>query len=260
MDSQFAEFNICVMENHKNKTVIIMPAYNAANTLKDTMDAIPDACYDEIILVDDCSQDDTVALARSLGIKVFQHETNKGYGGNQKLCYQEALNAGADIIVMLHPDNQYDATLIPFFTGFIDHGVCDFMLGARIRTRKEALQGGMPFYKYFSNRILTLLMNVVLGQNLAEGHSGFRVYHRKVLEKIPFEKNSNDFSFDAELIAQAVYHKFKLGDAPMPVRYFAEASSISFKDSSIYGLKILKTLSKYVLTKLKIKKSKLFDT
>ncbi|MEZ5472486.1 MAG: glycosyltransferase family 2 protein [Marinicella sp.] len=237
-----------------------MPAYNAEKTLQDTMDTIPADCYDEIILVDDCSADDTVKVAKSLGLTVFEHETNKGYGGNQKLCYQEALNAGADIIVMLHPDNQYDASLIPFFTGFIDHGVCDFMLGARIRTRKEALHGGMPFYKYFSNRVLTLLMNVVLGQNLAEGHSGFRVYHRRVLETIPFQDNADDFSFDAELISQAVYHGFKLGDAPMPVRYFTEASSISFKDSSIYGLKILNVLFKYTVTKLKIKKSKLFKS
>ena len=246
------------MENQKNKVVIIMPAYNAEKTLEDTLNAIPAGCYDEVILVDDCSKDGTVALAKSLGISVFEHEVNKGYGGNQKLCYQEALNAGADIIVMLHPDNQYDASLIPFFTGFIEHGVCDFMLGARIRTRKEALHGGMPFYKYFSNRMLTLMMNVILGQNLAEGHSGFRVYHRKVLETIPFANNADDFSFDAELITQAVYHGFKLGDAPMPVRYFSEASSISFKDSSIYGLKIISTLFKYLMTKWKIKKSPLF--
>ena len=246
------------MGHQKNKIVIIMPAYNAEKTLQATLDAIPKGCCDEIILVDDCSADGTVALARSLGLSVFEHDNNKGYDGNQKLCYREALNAGADIIVMLHPDNQYDASLIPFFTGFIDHGVCDFMLGARIRPRREALHGGMPFYKYFSNRMLTLMMNVILGQNLAEGHSGFRVYHRKVLEKIPFENNSDDFSFDAELITQAVYHGFKLGDAPMPVRYFSEASSISFKDSSIYGLKILKTLGKFLLTKSRIKKSTLF--
>lgn len=242
----------------KQKIVIVMPAYHAEKTLADTVAAIPPGCFDEIILVDDCSSDNTVEKARELGLTVFTHAVNKGYGGNQKLCYQEALKAGADVIVMLHPDNQYDAQLIPFFTGFIRKDVCDFMLGARIRTRKEALQGGMPLYKYLMNRLLTLIMNVVLGQNLAEGHSGFRVYHRRVLETIPFVDNADDFSFDAELITQAVYHGFKLGDAPMPVRYFSEASSISFKDSSIYGLKILSTLGKFILTKWKIKKSPLF--
>lgn len=244
--------------DQKQKITIVMPAYHAEQTLKDTVDAIPAGCYDEIILVDDCSTDNTVETARQLGLTVFTHDVNKGYGGNQKLCYQEALKAGADVIVMLHPDNQYDAQLIPYFTGFVEKGVCDFMLGARIRTRKEALHGGMPLYKYLSNRMLTLIMNVVLGQNLAEGHSGFRVYHRRVLEAIPFYDNADDFSFDAELITQAVYHGFKLGDAPMPVRYFSEASSISFKDSSIYGLKILSTLGKYILSKWKIKKSPLF--
>lgn len=247
------------MDTHqKQKIIIVMPAYHAEKTLQDTVAAIPDGCYDEIILVDDCSTDNTVAKAKDLGLTVFTHDINKGYGGNQKLCYQEALKADADVVVMLHPDNQYDAQLIPYFTGFVEKGVCDFMLGARIRTRKEALQGGMPLYKYLSNRMLTLIMNVVLGQNLAEGHSGFRVYHRRVLETIPFHDNADDFSFDAELITQAVYHGFKLGDAPMPVRYFSEASSISFKDSSIYGLKILSTLAKYILTKCKIKKSPLF--
>lgn len=244
--------------DQKQKIIIVMPAYHAEKTLKDTVDAIPTGCFDEIILVDDCSSDNTVETARQLGLTVFTHDVNKGYGGNQKLCYQEALKAGADVVVMLHPDNQYDAQLIPYFTGFVEKGVCDFMLGARIRTRKEALHGGMPLYKYLSNRMLTLIMNVVLGQNLAEGHSGFRVYHRRVLETIPFNDNADDFSFDAELITQAVYHGFKLGDAPMPVRYFSEASSISFKDSSIYGLKILSTLGKYILSKWKIKKSPLF--
>jgi len=235
-----------------------MPAYNAEQTLKQTVEAIPKDCFDKLILVDDCSKDKTVALAQELGIEVHQHEENTGYGGNQKTCYQAALKAKADIIVMLHPDNQYDASLIPFFTGFIEHGVCDFMLGARIRTRKEALHGGMPMYKYFMNRLLTLTMNIILGQNLAEGHSGFRVYNAKIFATIDYLNNADDFSFDAELITQSVYHGFKLGDAPMPVRYFSEASSISFKDSSVYGLKILSTLTKFIIQKLRIYRFKLF--
>jgi len=236
-----------------------MPAYNAEKTLKQTLDSIPKGSVDHVILVDDCSKDGTVNLAKELGIEVHEHEKNTGYGGNQKTCYQAALAAGADIVVMLHPDNQYDASLIPYFSGFVDHGVCDFMLGARIRTRKEALHGGMPMYKYFMNRLLTLTMNVILGQNLAEGHSGFRVYNAKIFESIDYQNNSNDFSFDAELITQSVYFGFKLGDAPMPVRYFSEASSISFKDSSIYGFKILSTLMKFILQKLRIYRFKIFQ-
>jgi len=242
----------------EQKTIIVMPAYHAEKTLADTVAQIPEDCCDEIILVDDGSTDKTVEVAQELGIKVFCNARNIGYGGNQKRCYQEALNAGADIVVMLHPDNQYDAQLIPYFVGFVKSGISDFMLGARIRTRQEALQGGMPLYKYLMNRLLTLLMNIVLGQNLAEGHSGFRVYSRQVLETIPFADNADDFSFDAELIAQAVFHGFKLGDAPMPVRYFPEASSISFKDSVVYGFKILKVLGKYTLARWKLKKFRLF--
>lgn len=235
-----------------------MPAYQAEKTLEDTISTIPENCFDEIILVDDASTDGTVDLAKKLNLKVFVNEKNLGYGGNQKKCYKEAINSDADIIIMLHPDNQYDASLIPYFIGFVKHGVCDMMLGSRIRTRKESLSGGMPFYKYFMNRILTLMMNVVLGQNLAEMHSGFRIYHRNVFERLMIDQNSNDFAFDAELIAQAVMAGFKLGDAPMPVRYFPEASSISFKDSTVYGLKILVLLGKVLIHQLKIKKVKLF--
>lgn len=235
-----------------------MPAYNAEKTLQKTLESIPDGSVDHVILVDDCSSDGTVELAKSLGIEVHEHKNNTGYGGNQKTCYKAALSANADVVVMLHPDNQYDASLIPFFTGFVDHGVCDFMLGTRIRTRREALMGGMPFYKYLMNRLLTLTMNIILGQNLSEGHSGFRVYSAKMLEHIPFEKNADDFSFDAELIMQAVYFGYKLGDAPMPVRYFMEASSISFKNSSIYGLKILKTLMKFIIQKTRLYKFDIF--
>jgi glycosyltransferase involved in cell wall biosynthesis len=240
------------------KTIIVMPAYHAEKTLRETVDSIPPGCYDELILVDDASTDNTVAEAEELGLTVFINEVNLGYGGNQKRCYQEALKREAELIIMLHPDNQYDASLIPFFKGFIEHGVCDMMLGSRIRTRKEALAGGMPFYKYLMNRLLTLMMNVVMGQNMAEMHSGFRIYHSRVLESVHFEGNADDFVFDAQLIAQAVQNGFKLGDAPMPVRYFPEASSISFKNSTIYGLKILGLLGQVLVHQFRLKKIKLF--
>lgn len=240
------------------KTIIVMPAYHAEQTLRETVASIPKGCFDELILVDDASTDDTVAVARELGLTVFVNEHNLGYGGNQKRCYQEALKRDAELIIMLHPDNQYDASLIPFFKGFVAHGVCDMMLGSRIRTRKEALAGGMPFYKYLMNRLLTLMMNVVMGQNLAEMHSGFRIYHRRVLDAVCFADNANDFVFDAQLIAQAVMQGLKLGDAPMPVRYFPEASSISFKDSTIYGLKILGLLGQVLVHQFKLKKVRLF--
>lgn len=234
------------MADRAQKVIVVMPAYNAEQTLERTLADIPEGAADEIILVDDASRDGTAALAGRLGLHVVRHERNRGYGGNQKTCYRTALERGADIVVMLHPDYQYDARLVPHFVGFVRTGICDVMLGARIRTRREALDGGMPVYKYAMNRVLTLVMNIVLGQNLAECHSGFRVYRREVLEAIPFELNSEDFGFDAEFLAQAAYHGFRLGDAPMPVRYFPEASSISFRDSTVYGLKILRVLAAYL--------------
>ena len=237
-----------------------MPAYNAARTVERTLRDIPAGVADEIILVDDASRDDTVAVAEGLGLRVIRHERNRGYGGNQKTCYRAALESGAEIVVMLHPDYQYDGRLIPYFVGFVRAGICDMMLGARIRTRREALSGGMPTYKYFMNRALTLVTNVVLGQNLAETHSGFRVYRRRVLETIPFEENSEDFAFDAEMIAQAAFHGFRLGDAPMPVRYFSEASSINFVDSSVYGLKTLKVLAAFLVQRSRLARLRRFAT
>lgn len=239
--------------------IVVMPAYNAVQTLEKTLADIPTGAADEIVLVDDASRDGTADLAEKLGLVVIRHERNRGYGGNQKTCYRTALERGADIVVMLHPDWQYDARLVPNFVGFLREGVCDVILGARIRTRREALRGGMPAYKYLMNRILTLVMNVVLGQNLAEGHSGFRAYRREVLETVDFEANSEDFGFDAEFLAQAAYHGFTLGDAPMPVRYFPEASSISFRDSVVYGNKILRVLAAFLLQRAGIARFEIFD-
>ncbi len=223
-----------------------MPAYNAADTLERTYRDIPEGVADEIILVDDLSRDNTVEVARSLGLTVVVHERNKGYGGNQKTCYQEALARGADIVVMLHPDFQYDARLVPYMVGFLKEGICDVILGSRIRTRREALSKGMPAYKYFFNRFLTILENLVLGQNLSEFHSGYRAYTREVLETVPFLNNSDDFVFDSEFLVQAVYFGFRLGDVPVPVRYFSEASSISFRRSVTYGTATISVLSKYI--------------
>jgi len=199
-------------------TVVVMPAYNAASTLRKTVQDLPQDAVDEIILVDDCSWDDTVAVALELGLTVIRHARNLGYGGNQKTCYQRALETEADFVVMVHPDYQYDARVIPAAVEILRLGICDCVLGSRIRTRREALSGGMPAYKYIANRFLTFTENVVLGQNLGDFHSGFRAYRRAVLETIPFERNSNDFVFDSQFLAQAVHFGFKLGDIPVPVR------------------------------------------
>jgi glycosyltransferase involved in cell wall biosynthesis len=239
--------------------VIVLHAYNAAATLKLTVQDIPQNCYKQIILVDDCSRDNTVEIANELGLTVIQHKTNKGYGANQKTCYDVALANGADVVVMLHPDYQYDARLIPSFLGFLETGVCDVMLGNRIRTRKEALESGMPTYKYISNRFLTIFENLVLGQNLGDFHSGFRCYTRQVLETIPYHKNSDDFVFDSQFLAQAAYFNFRIGDAPIPCRYFKEASSINFRRSTKYGLQTVSTMLKFGLAKTKLKKFDIFQ-
>ena len=242
----------------RKKVIVVMPAYNAATTLERTFLDIPPGTVDKVILVDDGSRDNTVEIATRLGLTVIRHERNEGYGGNQKTCYREALAQGADVVVMLHPDYQYDSRLIPYFLGYLELDICDVMLGNRIRTRQEVLRGGMPIYKYLSNRVLTILENVILGQNLGDFHSGFRVYRRKVLEVIPFEKNSNDFVFDSEFLAQAAYHGFRIGDAPVPVRYFPEASSIHFLGSLRYGFKTLGVLARYLLHRWRIVRCPLF--
>jgi len=242
----------------RGKTIAVMPAYNAATTLKQTVDDIPEGAVDEIILVDDCSSDNTVEVAKELGLTVIVHEQNKGYGGNQKTCYQHTLDAGADYVVMVHPDFQYDSRVIGVAVEILRLEIRDFIMGSRIRTRAEALKGGMPLYKYLANRGLTIFENMALGQNLGEFHSGFRAYRREVLETIPFENNSDNFVFDSQFLAQAVHFGFKLGDIPVPVRYFEEASSISFRRSMRYGLATLGVICVYWLNRLRLRRSKLF--
>ncbi len=242
----------------KTGTVAVMPAYNAAATLQKTIDDIPLGSVDEIVLVDDCSSDNTVELARELGLTVIAHERNQGYGANQKTCYRCALELGAEYVVMIHPDYQYDSRVIDAAVKILKLGICDCVLGSRIRTRNEALDGGMPAYKYVANRVLTTVENIALGQNLGDFHSGFRAYRREVLETIPFEHNSDDFVFDSQFLAQAVHFGFRIGDIPVPVRYFAEASSINFRRSTKYGLSTLGVLAKFWAHRLGIAKSKLF--
>lgn len=232
--------------NSRDKVVVVMPAYNAAKTIRKTVSDIPKHVVDEIIVVDDESHDETVNIAKKLGLSVAVHKKNVGYGGNQKTCYKEALKRDADIIVMIHPDYQYDATLTRELIGPIIAGRFDIMLGSRIRSRKEALAGGMPFYKYISNRMLTLLENIVLGLNLSEYHTGFRAFHRDVLETLPIERFSNDFVFDQQILIAAHVHGFRIGEIPVPVRYFSEASSINFVRSVRYGLMTVFTLFLYM--------------
>lgn len=230
----------------KPKVIVVLPAYQAEKTLKKTVSEIPTDIVDEIILVDDASNDETVKIGQSLNLIVEQHKLNKGYGGNQKTCYTLALQRGADIVVMLHPDYQYDPRLIPHFVDFIQNGYFDVMLGTRIRTRKEALAGGMPRYKYFANRILTLFQNLITGQNLSEWHTGMRAYSREVLEQIPYHQNSDDFVFDSQVLFQIIEFGFKIGEIPVPVRYFPEASSINFLRSVRYGLATVVTALRYL--------------
>ena len=237
---------------------IVLPAYNAELTLEATLLELPRNFATHVILVDDCSSDKTVAKARGLGISVIEHAKNRGYGGNQKTCYAAALNTDADIVIMLHPDNQYDARVAPVMASLIHLGICDVVLGNRIRTRAEALDGGMPLWKYIINRLSTFSENLVLGQSLGDFHSGFRAYSREVLERIPFIENSEDFAFDQELLIQAISFGFKIGDVPVPVRYFEEASSISFKRSVRYGMGAVSAFTAMRLHKLMVRKDKRF--
>jgi glycosyltransferase involved in cell wall biosynthesis len=242
-----------------HKVIVVMPAYNAEATLERTWRDLPRASVDEVILVDDGSIDHTVEIAERLGLTVIRHRQNRGYGANQKTCYRAALQHEAEIVAMIHPDYQYDARLLPVLIEFVDLGICDVMLGCRIRSRAEALEGRMPVWKYVANRLLTSVENVVLGQNLGDFHSGLRVYARKVLETVPFDRNSDDFVFDSQFLAQAAYFGFRIGDAPVPARYFPEASSIGPWRSLIYGCGTLGVLAQYLAQRIGIIRSPLFS-
>lgn len=235
-----------------------MPAYNAEKTLRQTYDELPHEYLDDVILVDDASSDHTASIARELNIKTIIHTENMGYGGNQKTCYREALKLGADIIVMLHPDYQYSPLLVTAISSMIVSGHYDVVLGSRI-LGGEALKGGMPLYKYISNRFLTFIENLILGVKLSEYHTGYRAFSRKVLETIPLEENSDDFVFDNEMITQAVYFGFKIGEISCPTKYFEEASSINFSRSIKYGLGVLWTSFKYLFKKLGVMDSSIFN-
>lgn len=234
---------------YKKKVVVVMPAYNAAKTLKKTYDEIDRNIVDEIILVDDASRDETPKLAKKLKIHTFIHPKNRGYGGNQKTCYAAALKLKADIVIMLHPDYQYTPKLIPSMAYLLAGGEYDVALGSRI-LGGQALKGGMPLYKYISNRFLTFTQNVLMGAKLSEYHTGYRAFTRKVLEAIPMEKNSDDFIFDNQMLSQIHYLGFRIAEVTCPAKYFAEASSINFVRSSKYGLGCLWTALQFRLSKM----------
>ncbi|MDI6767668.1 MAG: glycosyltransferase family 2 protein [Bacteroidota bacterium] len=242
------------------KVIVVMPAYNAERTLEPTIKDIPPNIVDEIILVDDASTDNTVEIAKKLGLTVVRHDMNRGYGANQKTCYKLALEHGADIIVMIHPDYQYDSRLTPYMVGLLKEGFLDVLLGSRIRTRKEVLAGGMPLYKYIANRMLTFVENICTGMNLSEWHTGFRAFTREVLETIPWENNSDDFVFDSQMLVQCVAFGVRIGEIPVPVRYHDSASSINWKRSIKYGVLTLFTLSQYLLHKIHLQKVPLFTS
>ena len=240
------------------KVAVVLPAYNAARTLRQTYQEIDRTLVDYVILVDDASKDNTVAVARDIGIHyIICHEKNKGYGGNQKSCYQKALELGADIIIMLHPDYQYTPALIKPMASIIANGVYPVVLGSRI-LGKGALKGGMPMYKYLFNRLLTVGQNILMRQKLSEYHTGYRAYHKSVLQSIPFGKNSDDFVFDNEVMARIFYAGFEVAEITCPTKYFKEASSINFRRSAIYGMGVIRVSIQYFMQKIGIATFKLF--
>lgn len=244
---------------HGKKIVVVLPAYNAALTLEKTYNEIPLELVDEVVLVDDNSKDNTIEIAQKLGIHhIIRHDSNKGYGGNQKTCYKKALELGADIIIMLHPDYQYTPRLIPAMASVIAYGVYPVVLGSRI-LGGGALKGGMPLYKYVSNRLLTFTQNLLLGEKLSEYHTGYRAFARHVFDAINIENNSDDFVFDNQMLSQIFMAGFRVAEITCPTRYFEEASSINFRRSVVYGLGVLQTSLQHFLHKHGLKRFALYE-
>lgn len=250
--------NVLWDKSKKPKIIVVLPAYNAEKTLKATHDDLPLDLISEVILVDDASKDSTIAKAKGLGITVYEHKNNKGYGGNQKTCYDQALKRQPDVVVMVHPDYQYDAKLVGVMCEAIVNGRADIMLGSRIQTRHQVLAGGMPRWKYFANRFLTLFENLTMGLNLSEYHTGYRAYSSEVLKTIPYKKFSDDFVFDQQILISALSYQFNISEIPVPCKYFKDASSINFRRSTKYGLQTLQTVAQYLLHTFGIIKSDLF--
>jgi glycosyltransferase involved in cell wall biosynthesis len=244
---------------HGKRIAVVLPAYNAARTLERTVEEVPREIVDEILLIDDHSKDETVQLAQRLGLRVFLHEKNFGYGRNQKTCYTEALRTDADVIIMLHPDYQYDPRLVLPMAGLIVTGVYDVVIASRILGGKTRT-GGMPLYKYIANRVLTLIQNFMLGAKLSEYHTGYRAFSRNVLLSLPLITNSDDFAFDNEMLVQSIYFGYRIGEISCPTRYFPEASSINFRRSVKYGFAVLWTSLRFRLQKWHLGKFRIFDS
>ncbi len=242
------------------KIIVVMPSYNASRTLKNTFKEIPFDIVDEVVLVDDFSDDQTVKIAQELGIDhIIRHDQNRGYGGNQKTCYREALKLGADIVVMIHPDYQYTPRLVPAMVSIITSGIYQVVLGSRI-LGKGALKGGMPLYKYVANRILTLVQNMLMSEKLSEYHTGYRAFSREVLQSINYEANSDDFIFDNQMLSQIFYAGYEIAEVTCPTKYFPQASTIGLRKSIFYGIGVLSTSLKYLLQRLGLWRFKIYET
>ncbi len=240
------------------RIVVVMPAYHAGRTLEATWRDLPHDIVDQVVVVDDASDDDTVAVARSLGLDVILHPHNMGYGANQKTCYREAMARSADIVVMVHPDYQYDPRLVTAMAGMVASGIYDMVLGSRI-LGSGALRGGMPLWKFLANRLLTLFENVMLGAHLSEYHTGYRAYSRSLLDALPWQRNSDDFVFDNQILAQAIVGRYLIGEVSVPTRYFAEASSIGFRRSVRYGFGVVGTTLLAFLARTGLYRHRLFE-